>query len=115
MYKEDSFLSSGVDLIASDCPLIMICAYVRRNKLPFYDELISLSKKFDEVYPSINLFLNRADIPYKIEGRYETYEQALQMDNLIEEILEENCVYQKVKTKERHEILSNIISQLEQS
>ena len=88
----------------------MIGAYATRNNDPFKDELISLAMKFNKLYPSIDIFLDRDGIPYKKEGRYEDYEAALSTDKVIEEVLHEHLPSFKIfKTRERQQILEHIV------
>jgi hypothetical protein len=112
--KEYSFLNSGeVDLIVSDCPLLMVCAYAIKNGCPFVNELLDLSKKFDENYPAMHLFLDRSGIPYRTEGRFQTYEQAVELDNIIENTMKEHLPsYSKVRTRDRYEILGQILKEI---
>lgn len=113
MHKEDSYLRHGADLIISDSPILMIGAYSLRNNEPFTEELISLSGKFNAIYPSIDIFLDRGDIPYKKEGRYENYEQAMATDKIIKDVLMKHSTCLKLfKTKESNKILNFIIEKL---
>ncbi len=113
MSKEELYLKAGVDLIISDSPLVMVGAYSEKHENLFSDELFSLARKFESIYPSINLFINRGDIEYQTAGRYETYEQALKMDKFIERImgreLKQYCV---CDTKNRAGMLNYIVDQL---
>ena len=43
----------------------------------------SLHSSFENMYPSLNIFLNRGDKEYHTEGRYQTPEEAYGIDNLI--------------------------------
>ena len=45
--------------------------------------LMDLSCSFENMYPSLNIFLNRGDKEYHTEGRYQTPEEAYGIDNLI--------------------------------
>lgn len=109
MYKEDSYLRNGSELIISDSPILMIGAYATRNSDPFTEEIISLASKFNDIYPSVNIFLDRDGIPYKREGRYENIDQAVFTDNIIRNTLEKHLPdFQTFKTKDRHQILDYI-------
>lgn len=67
-------------------------------------------KSFESHYPSLNIFLDRGDIPYTSEGRYGTLESAIDMDNLVLEKLEKVGVkYTKFLTKEEDKILEFVI------
>ena len=116
MYKEESYLRAGADLIISDSPILMIGAYATRNNDPFKDELISLATKFNEIYPSINIFLDREGIPYQRSGRYEDYEAAVATDKVILSVLSDNLKsFEVFKTKERQQILEHILGRITSS
>lgn len=111
IYKEEGYLRAGADLIISDAPILMIGAYSTRDGDPFNDELISIAMKFDKVYPSINIFLDREGIPYQQPGRYENYEAAVATDKIILKVMKENLQsFATFKTKERQQILEYVLS-----
>jgi hypothetical protein len=112
MYKEESYLRAGAEHIISDSPILMIGGYASRNNDPFKDELISLALKFNKLYPSINIFLDRDGIPYQRDGRYEDYEKAKLTDKFILDVLKENVDYKVFKTKDRQQILEYIIEEV---
>lgn len=88
-HAEEEYLANGVDLIVTDSPLLLVTAYGRRNKYACNDELTSIALKFAKDYPEINIFLDRAGLPYDTNGRYESYEQALEMDRIIKDMFSE--------------------------
>ena len=113
MYAEDSYLSSGVEIVVTDSPLLLSCSYAQHNGCPFANELISIAKKFDEQYPAINILLDRHNIPYKTKGRFQTYEEAVALDKSIEEFMKIHVPdYTKARTKDRQDILINILDKL---
>lgn len=85
-------LSAGVDRIISDSPLLMQSVYARRAGFVGTDDLISIAKKFENVYPSYNILLNRKCGEYVKQGRYQTHEEALQVDIEMERFLHEHEV-----------------------
>ena len=106
LHKEDLLLRYR-DHIVTDSPLLLQCCYVLKYGTPFFDELLSLCKKFEAEHPSINLFLNRASIPYKPAGRYETREEALTMDLLICKTLDQLSIpYMVVDSADHSGILA---------
>jgi len=116
MYKEDSYLKSGADFIISDSPILQVGGYATRNNDPFKDELISIAKKFNETYPSINIFLDRSGIDYQREGRYEDYNAAVETDKFILDTLREHDPdYEIFRTVDRKIILEHIITKLNAS
>jgi hypothetical protein len=90
--KEEFFLRHGISTIVTDSPLLMQMAYM--EKLPQSKRFIPLCladlKVFDEEYRSINILLERGNLPYKSLGRWETHEEALAMDLRIKRLMEEH-------------------------
>lgn len=84
---EDRVLRCGVKYIVTDSPLYMQCAYAKKMKMLGWEELIQLAHKFDSLYPSYNIFLDRKGVPYKDEGRYHNYQEAVKMDRYIKRFL----------------------------
>jgi len=97
IHMEDRLLYSGSNLIITDSPLWLSCTYAKRNKMHGWENLMELAKEFDKQYPAMNIFLDRGDKKYHKEGRYETYDEAIQMDNFMLEVLEENLKGKYVK------------------
>jgi len=89
--KEEFFLKHGVPCIVSDAPLLMQIAYMKKyGDNRFIHSCLADAKLFEEDYPSINIFLERGKLPYKDLGRWESYDQATEMDELVRGVLEEN-------------------------
>ena len=94
--KEDILLRSGVDYVVSDSPLLLQLAYVKKYSkqgviADLYDELFAISKKFDFHFPPLSIWLDREGIPYHKAGRWESYEDALKMDEAILEVMNDGC------------------------
>ncbi len=53
------------------------------------DALAALCKIYDEEHPSVNIFLLRGDKPYVAEGRYQSYEEAKELDQFMFKTLQE--------------------------
>jgi hypothetical protein len=112
MFAEESYLRSGAKII-TDCPLLQTAAYCVRDHLSFAPQLIELSNQFEEKYPSINIFLERTNIPYKREGRYEDFTKAKKTDKIILDVLFEHLDNVKLfDTTHKDEILDYIKSAL---
>jgi len=89
LHAEDILLRSGVKFIINDSPTLMQLAYVQEyGKVPLFEELQRIEALFEKTYPSLSIWLERGDIPYDRSGRYETYEAALHMDEVIKSVLE---------------------------
>lgn len=112
MNEEYMFLKS-VRYIVSDSPLLIQTAYMAREKSIIFDECLSITHKFEAEFPSLNIMLDREGIPYKEHGRYESYEEAIEMDNRIEAMLiKNNFNYVKIKTVDYDKILKYVLENL---
>jgi hypothetical protein len=87
MRREEIPLRNGVDMVISDSPLLLQCAYAKKNDVPCWEHLVGMVEEFEKEYPSIHIFLERGDRPYVAKGRYETPEQARIMDNYVRSML----------------------------
>ena len=87
MQYEYRFLGSGIKNIVTDSPVFLSAVYaeVYYKELNIHKPMMELVEAYEKEYPSINIFLNRRNKPYIQEGRYQTYEQAQEIDNLIRE------------------------------
>lgn len=81
VHKEDTILRAGVDLIVSDSPIPLQYFYAKHHKNPCQKQMFEISMEFEEMYPSVNILLKRDDADYKELGRYETLEQAKEIDD----------------------------------
>lgn len=61
----------NVDVIITDCPLIIQAYYTDKYKFPYADELRQLVLKLYSLENNINYFVNR-DKPYNPDGRFQT-------------------------------------------
>ena len=86
--RESLILDSGIDHIVTDSPVLMSCVYAFLGQFPGASNLVGLCEHFEAAYPSLNLFLDRGDLPYKKVGRYQTYEEAKELDGRIRGILD---------------------------
>ena len=88
MRKEEIPLRNGVDVVVTDSPLLMQCAYARKYGNSYWEALTECVRHFERVYPSIHILLDRGDRPYVAKGRYESHEQAKSMDAYIKDVLD---------------------------
>lgn len=79
-------VSKHVDVIVTDSPIIMSCAYNNGDKL-----LDSLLVREHKKYRNIDIFLNRVK-PYNPKGRMQTELEAKDKDKLIKKILKKNKI-----------------------
>ncbi len=115
MHNEDSYLKNGADFVISDSPILQVGAYSKRNGDLFADEIIGIANKFDKLYPSINIFLDREGIKYKSEGRYENYEEAVKTDMAILDVLKENVSFSTFRALDRQLILEHVLDKINAS
>lgn len=64
-------VKGNVDVIITDCPLIIQAYYTDKYKFPYADELRQLVLKLYSLENNINYFVNR-DKPYNPDGRFQT-------------------------------------------
>ncbi len=83
LMQEESMLRNGVDVLVTDAPLRLMVAYAKRNKCLWVHQLEVLATHFEIEYPSFNIVLDRAGIPYQESARYETKQQAQEFDLLV--------------------------------
>ena len=85
MQYEYRFLNAGIKNIVTDSPVFLssIYAEVYYSELNIAKPILELVEAYEKQFPSVNIFLNRKNKPYVQEGRYQTYEQAKQVDELI--------------------------------
>lgn len=91
IHKEDVVLRHKHTNIITDSPIWLQLAYMKRGKSSFYDACVAAAVEFDKDKDSFNIMLKRT-VPYQAFGRYENYEQALEMDELIKKVLLENDI-----------------------
>jgi nicotinamide riboside kinase len=114
LQSEDVLFQSGVKNIITDSPMLMQCAYAKKYEFPAWESLLNISNEFDKKYSQCNVFLDRTGIPYESVGRYETYEQAVEMDEKIKQVLKDNNQkYTTIRTLDYNEILEYVFSQLD--
>ena len=88
--KEDIVLRSTNAIVISESPLHLGICYARKYGLRGHEHLVGLANEFESVYPSLNFLVKRdSDMEYKAHGRFQTWEQALEMDAFIEKSLDE--------------------------
>lgn len=114
--KEDIRLRTGVDLIVTDSPIALAYFYALHYKSPLREEMCSITKEFEKLYPSINIFVNRKDEFYSETGRYETLEEAKEIDVQIKGVLESMKIeYVQFSCIDQNDIIEYIISKVEKN
>lgn len=90
MYAEEVLLHHGVDIIVSDSPVWLAVIYAS-IKTDYYVSLGNIAKFFDKTYPSLNLLIERT-VPYTQFGRYKDKANAIEIDDLIKNYLDEHRI-----------------------
>jgi hypothetical protein len=102
--REDILTRKGVHLI-SDSPLPLQLVYAKKYNCPFYPELFSLCKKFDAQHPSLNVLLARTKA-YQTQGRFETFEEAQDVDKRVVDLLREyDAKYIRIDPRQKDTLL----------
>jgi len=98
MRKEDIVLRNNVDLIVTDSPVFLSTCYAKKYSSPGWKSLMDLAVEFDGTYPPLNIVIGRDHSSYKPgEGRFQTYEEAVEMDVCIKDTLTSaGCTYHEV-------------------
>lgn len=86
LQSEYLFLNAGKNIV-TDSPVPLCCYYTEFffNKLNLHPYLLGICREFERAYPSLNIFLNRKQKTYDATGRYQTYEQALELDEFFKQ------------------------------
>jgi len=91
MQYEYQFLNNGVKNVVTDSPLILSCVYADYYypEMQLGQHLLEIMHKYEVQYPSLNIYLERKDKPYNQDGRYQSYEEAKKVDQLVKDVVYE--------------------------
>lgn len=109
--KEYVVLNSGMKYIVSDSPLPLQIVYAKKIGLSddTVNGLVKINTDFEKEFPSFNIFLDRGDKTYNEEGRFETKEQAIDIDNLIKKLMDDwNYMYVEFKWDDTEGVMKYI-------
>ena len=112
LHAEDMVFQSGVEHLVTDSPLMMQIVYAQKYKLPVWDDLLEICDAFEEKYPSINILLDRSGISYQQNGRYETLEQAQEIDRQMREFLEKHTEKLHIVKAREYEYILELVEPL---
>ena len=87
---EFSALNSGFDFVISASPLILQCYYGEKFGFVAWKDILNIVDKFEVEYPSLNIYLQRDDVKWHNNARFQTQEDAVAMDDEIREFLLNN-------------------------
>jgi nicotinamide riboside kinase len=100
-------------LIVTDCPLLLGAVYTKKYDAPCADHLIGQALKFEERYPSLNIFLSRDGIPYEDANRYQDAEDAKSVDQMVLDLLAETGTeYTMIKTLDQRKLMDYIADRI---
>lgn len=89
-------VKGNVDVIITDCPLIVQAYYTDKYKFPYADELRQLVLKLYSLENNINYFVNR-DKPYNPDGRFQTEADSDSISGNLKEYLDNlNIEYKEI-------------------
>lgn len=89
-------VKGNVDVIITDCPLIVQAYYTDKYKFPYADELRQLVLKLYSLENNINYFVNR-DKPYNPDGRFQTEADSDSISDNLKEYLDNlNIEYKEI-------------------
>lgn len=113
LYKEAHVLQNGVEHLVTDSPVLMQCAYMKRDKVSYADECITTAMKFEADYPSLNIRLLRGGFEYENQGRYESLDQAKAVDQMIKDVMDANLPdYLEYRAVDHEALLRDIIPRI---
>lgn len=88
MQNEYRYLTRGVKNIITDSPVLLAAVYAEVNgSTAIAESLAKICQEYDNEYPALDILLERGDKPYVEEGRYQTRDQAMHVDELIQNYL----------------------------
>ncbi len=81
---EYEYLNLGVDLIVTDSPVQLSWIYARYYKLDsIADYLKPIIDEYEKDFPSLNILIDRSEIPYNSFGRFQDEEEAKKLHTFI--------------------------------
>lgn len=69
--REEQYLRHGVNLIVTDSPLYLNCAYAEYHNTPGANFQYQVARQFEETYPGLHYFC-QSNFPQQPLGRYES-------------------------------------------
>lgn len=81
-----------VQLVVTDSPLMMSVCYSTLVDKSLSTHLQGLANEFEKTYEPLNIVLGREGCEYRLDGRYQNYDEAVKMDELIRNYLDRNKV-----------------------
>jgi len=89
IHAEELYLKNNVDVIVTDCPVLLSYVYSKAYNLKYANEILRLIDYFNKEYDSLNILLKR-NVKYNPVGRFQNEEEAKEIDDLVFNSLKEN-------------------------
>jgi predicted ATPase len=84
LHKEDLVLRSNQRaIVVTESPLFLTTCYARKYGAPAAHQLAGIAMEFEGTYPAINVFIDRSNMPYNPNARFQDEQQAVEMDKFI--------------------------------
>lgn len=114
LFSESEVLNAGFDFLISPSPLFLNSYYWYKSGCPCLKENINIVKEFENQYNSLNIFLNRGDIPFSSVGRFQNKEESIKYDKEIKQFIENNFDIKlyEFETVDKDGILNFIIEKI---
>lgn len=109
---EYNSISNGVKNIITDSPTFFCVCYSSLHDKPLSDAIWTLCELYDKRFPSYNIFIERMPEKYDNIGRYQTEEEAKNMDEVIWDLLVNHYPkeqYCRIPYKNKQEILDKVL------
>lgn len=86
---EYRFISNGVKNTITDSPTLLSCLYSQYYypQLSFGSHLEAIADEYELKHPSLNIILDRGSKEYVQEGRFQSYAEAKEIDQIIKDRL----------------------------
>lgn len=107
---EEQFLKYGVDYIVTDSPILLHYMYSKSRGELFSEAALVEVRKQDKKYPSLNILLDRGDIPYQSQGRFQkNVDEAKMFDKELQNVLLIAGVDFMILPSRDHDLIFNMI------
>lgn len=112
LYSEYSVLETNNEVtLICECPVMMNVAYCSIQHCNCMEQLHEIALKFEQSYPSCNIFLDRYSGPYQQEGRYQSYKEALEVDSQLLAFLHNTLIpFVRIPSDNFDRIVEHVVS-----
>ena len=115
MQYEWRLIANGIKTIVTDSPILLSACYAKLycEELNIHSHMEAIVAEYEKRNPSINIFLNRDNKPYKTEGRYQSENQAKELDLIVRDTLNRLTIpYTEFSFYNEQGILKHVIDNL---